>query len=430
MTFDASLPGTSERDWSADPRLHNRPALDLTGADELVVVAAHPDDETLGAGGLIAHCAEVGIAVRVICVTDGAASHALDASLAKTRANEFRSALNELAPNAVIEMLGFNDGQTREQRADISAALATRFAAVSNQAVIAVTWRGDGHRDHRIVGEIVSELAGDRVLLEYPIWMWHWADPQHPAVPWNQIVSLSIDHKAKALALNQYPSQTTGKNPVLRPDFLEHSQRETELFIAKDRVLGQEYFDTLYTKSQDPWRFRTRWYEQRKREITVASLPHRNYSRALEIGCSIGLLTDLLTPRCEELLAVDLSLEAVAQAQELVGSRASVRRQDVLEDFPAGEFDLVVLSEVGYYWTVESLNALLANIARSLTPEGIIIACHWRHPVADYPLSGDEVHATIEQHNWTKLVAHIEEDFILEVFSTDPRSVAHREGLA
>lgn len=430
VTFDASLPGTSAGDWSADPRLHNRPALNLAGADELVVIAAHPDDETLGAGGLIAHCTQLGMAVRVICVTDGAASHADDESIAGIRANEFRSALHELAPHARLEMLGFDDGQTREQRADIVGALTTCFATVSNQAVIAVTWRGDGHRDHRIVGEIVSELARDRLLLEYPIWMWHWADPQHPAVPWNQIVSLGIDRELKAGALNQYSSQTTGENPVLRPDFLEHAQRETEFFIANNHVLGQDYFDTLYTKSEDPWRFRTRWYEQRKREITIASLPHQNYPRALEIGCSIGLLTDLLAPRCGELLALDLSLDAVTQAQQLVGSHASVRCQDVLKDFPAGKFDLVVLSEVGYYWTVESLRSVLSSIAQSLTPEGIILACHWRHPVAEYPLSGDEVHATIEQHKWTRLVSHNEEDFTLEVFGKDPRSVAQLEGLA
>lgn len=196
-----------------------------------------------------------------------------------------------------------------------------------------------------------------------------------------------------------------------------------------DPALGQDYFDAVYESSDDPWSFRTRWYEQRKRDLTVGSLPDRRYHRGLEIGCSIGMLTEMLAPRCTDLIAVDISERAVAQARARAGSRVDIRVLDVLVDFPEGEFDLIVLSEVGYYWGDAGLRAALRRVRSHLTHGGVLVACHWRHPVDDYPMSGDEVHAAIATQGWTRLVGHLEQDFVLEVFSDDARSVAEREGL-
>lgn len=428
VTFDAAQAGTSEQTWAADSRLGDRPTLFLGDADEVVVIAAHPDDETLGAGGLIAHCADVGVPVRVVCVTDGAASHAADPRTAQRRADELAAAVGHLHPDASIEMLDFPDGQTSEHRAAIKRAVLSSLD-VSEHAVLVAPWRGDGHRDHRIVGEIAAEVAGGRLLLEYPIWMWHWGSPNQADIPWDRMVALSIEPAEKLRAIECFESQTNGEQPVLRAEFLEHFRRTQEIFITGDRVLGQAYFDAVYAKSDDPWRFGTRWYEERKRDITVSALPHERYQRGLEIGCSIGLLTELLAARCDHLLAVDLSEAAVAQARELVESRVSIRAQDVRAEFPEGEFDLIVLSEIGYYWGAPGLHAILRKVHAGLAPRGVLIACHWRHPVAEYPLTGDDVHEAIAAHDWTRIVHHLEEDFVLEVFSKDARSVARQEGL-
>ena len=415
VTFDSNLPGTPAAVWDADPRLHDRPPLELDGVDELLVVAAHPDDETLGAGGLIAESVRRGIRVRVVVVTDGG----------DVRRDELDRAMRALGATATT--LGFEDGATREHRDEIAAALEPLVAALSARSIVAAPWHGDGHRDHRVVSEVVAGLAGAHRLIEYPVWLWHWGEPASPDVPWGRFVSLRVDAAAKAAALDAYRSQREGPAPVLRADFLENFARDEELFVAG---LGAGYFEAIHDRRADPWGFETRWYEQRKRDITVAVLPDERYGRGLEIGCSIGVLTERLVERVDDLLAVDVSAAAVERARDRLGERARVEQADVLEAFPGGRYDLIVLSEVGYYFGREGLGRVLDDIEGALTDDGVLLACHWRHPVRDYPLTGDEVHEVIRERALTMTVEHIERDFVLGVFRRDPRSVAERTGLA
>jgi LmbE family N-acetylglucosaminyl deacetylase len=422
VSFDSRLPGTPASTWEADPRLHDRPRLDLEGIDEVLVIAAHPDDETLGAGGLIAECTARHIGVRVVVVTDGGAG-----GDAGRRAAELDAATAVLGASATH--LGFGDGQTREQRADIQRALEPFIGALGPRALIVAPWRGDGHRDHRVVGELARELAGPHRLIEYPIWLWHWGEPRSEQVPWGDFVSLTIDAQTKGSALAAYESQLGGDRPVLRPDFLENFARDQELFVAGNRLLAP-YFEAIHERRADPWGFQTRWYEQRKRDITIAALPDERYSRGLEIGCSIGVLTERLADRVDDLLAVDVSASAVDAARARLGPRARVEQLDLIESFPTGPFDLVVLSEVGYYFGRDGLGRVLDDIQAALSPDGVLLTCHWRHPVVDYPLTGDEVHELIREHELTITVEHFERDFVLGVFRRDARSVAERTGLA
>jgi SAM-dependent methyltransferase len=199
-------------------------------------------------------------------------------------------------------------------------------------------------------------------------------------------------------------------------------------------TLPTSYFDDLYASHEDPWGFRERWYERRKRDISVAVLPHRRYARAFEAGCSIGLMTEALAGRCDRLLAVDASEHAVGRAARALESVPHVRveRRTLPGEWPLDdEFDLVVLSEVGYYLDAADLETLVARAVASLAPDGVLLACHWRHPVADYPQSGDDVHRVIRSHRELfRVVSHDETDFLLEVFSSGPQpTVAEREGL-
>jgi len=449
VSFDAAVEGTAAAAWDAADALSDRPQLSLDGVRELLVVAAHPDDETLGAAGLIAVCVERGIPVTIVVVTDGAAAGAADqASLADTRAAEAVEAARVLGARLI--MLGLTDGATREHRAEVRAALEPVIGATSIAAMIAVTWRGDGHRDHRVVGEVVSDLvaglAGARRLVEYPVWMWHWADPRDNELPWDDLAALPIDEHTKRRALGEYRSQTSGDDPVLRAGFLENFRRGTEYFFETaatasrpvhepsapptSGTLDGAYFDATYERRDDPWGFETRWYEERKRALTLAILPDATYPTALEIGCSIGVLTEGLAARCPDLLAVDVSQAAVDRARERLGSAARVERRDVLHDFPAGTFDLIVLSEVGYYFSSRDLRTVLNAIVGALAPGGTLVACHWRHPVADYPLDGDTVHAAIGNLGLASIARHLEHDFVLEVLSRDDRSIAQKAGLA
>ena len=198
-------------------------------------------------------------------------------------------------------------------------------------------------------------------------------------------------------------------------------------------TLPPSYFEAMYAESPDPWGFTTRWYERRKYAMTVAALPRERYRRGFEPGCSIGVLTALLAERCEQLLATDIVPAAVETAKQRLApcEGVDVAELEVPHDWPQGQFDLIVLSEIGYYLSADDLELMLDRVVASLEPGGTLVAVHWRHPVADYPLRGDDVHDLLatspELH---RVVRHQETDLVLEVFETEPTmSVAQRSGL-
>ena len=404
-----------------------RPDLDWTGVSGVLVVAAHPDDETLGAGGLLAEAEQRGLPMRIVVATDGAASEA--AGIAERRFSELIAAIRLLAPGAAVEQLGLPDGRTDEHREELRAALAERVEQLPPGALLVAPWAGDGHRDHRVVGETVTAVADGRRVLGYPIWLWHWADPFSHETPWDRLVSLPVDPHLKSRALALFTSQTEGDEPMLSADFLRHFTSGREYFVTLPPAPDADYFDATYRRHDDPWGFTDRWYEQRKRAVTLASLPEERYDSALELGCSIGVLTGELAIRCDDLLAIDVSQAAVDRARQRVGDGVRVERADLLTQFPDGRFSLIVFSEVGYYFRPVELGRVLDAIERALAPGGTLVACHWRHPVADYPLRGDEVHQRLRERGLPLLVEHVEDDFVLEVYSTDGTSVAGRTGL-
>jgi SAM-dependent methyltransferase len=193
-----------------------------------------------------------------------------------------------------------------------------------------------------------------------------------------------------------------------------------------------ERFDAAYARAEDPWRVQTRWYERRKRLATLAALPDERYGRALEIGCSIGVTTAGLAERVDELLAVDVAPTAIERARARLADAPHVRLEvrDVGADWPDGAFDLVVMSEVGYYLDDAAFDRVLAALPDALGATGTLVACHWRHPEGDFRRTGDEVHARLAAVPGLHVLArHEEDDFLLEVLSADPRSVATRTGL-
>jgi SAM-dependent methyltransferase len=198
-------------------------------------------------------------------------------------------------------------------------------------------------------------------------------------------------------------------------------------------TLPAPYFDRMYAAGPDPWGFRDRWYEQRKRALTLAALPRPRFRRVFEPGCSLGVLSAELARRCDDLWACDVSAAAVgACAERLRGfPHATVWHGAVPGQWPTGSFDLVVLSEVAYYLSPEDLDRLAHRTLAALDDDGVVLACHWRHPVPDYPRTGDDAHAHLGAAfaDLTRLVRHEEADLLLEVWARDPRSVAQREGL-
>lgn len=198
--------------------------------------------------------------------------------------------------------------------------------------------------------------------------------------------------------------------------------------------LSDAYFDRMYAGAEDPWQLSTRWYEQRKYAITVALLPHRNYRHAFEPGCSIGTLTAALAQRCEHVTATDVA-DAALRAADIrlreagCRDRVTLVRSSLDGAWPPGPFDLLVLSEVAYYLEADALATALRRECPRLRPGAIVIAAHWRHEVADYPLTGDAAHAVIaETPGLTPLGRYRDRDVVIDAFDTGGgRSVAARE---
>ena len=161
--------------------------------------------------------------------------------------------------------------------------------------------------------------------------------------------------------------------------------------------LERAYFDDLYRRDADPWDFATSGYERDKYADSLAALGDRTFARALEVGCSIGVFTQALAGVARELVAVDVSAAAVAAAGDRTArlDNVSVRQATLPEDMPAGSFDLIVCSEVLYYWDERLLEHGLDTLVGALEPDGLLLAVHWTERTREYPLQGHEVHGAL-----------------------------------
>jgi SAM-dependent methyltransferase len=198
-------------------------------------------------------------------------------------------------------------------------------------------------------------------------------------------------------------------------------------------IMQPAYFDRMYAESDDPWGLASRWYEKRKYAITLAMLPRERYGDAFEPGCSVGVMTEQLSRRCARLLSCDVSAAAVEAAARRTSGRPGIRVEQrfLPADWPAGDFDLIVFSEFLYYFGGTNLQRLLDLSVTALRPGGTLLAVHWRHPVAEYPRRGDEVHQALAmQPGLSRLAEHREHDFVAEVYRHGaPISVAQATGL-
>lgn len=187
------------------------------------------------------------------------------------------------------------------------------------------------------------------------------------------------------------------------------------------------YFERLYAQSDDPWGFETSWYERRKYALTLATLPDERYRSAFEPGCSLGVLTEGLAGRCDQVLAADHTPAAVEAARRRLAHLPQVRveQRSVPEEWPPGPFDLLVLSELGYYFDGPELDGLMQRAVGSLETSGAVIAVHWRGET-DYPLRAEETHVRIAAtKGLTPLVHHEDAAFVLDVWRWSiPHTVA------
>jgi LmbE family N-acetylglucosaminyl deacetylase len=234
--------GTTETTWLPWLEAQPWPTLDLSAAAarRVVVLAAHPDDEVLGAAGLMVTLASRGHALVVVWATDGEASHPGSTAMSSedlrtVRREECHLALGRLGVTPVsTHHLGLPDGRVNECRQALREALTQ---IVDPHDLVIAPWRDDGHPDHEAVGEVADRL-GARTW-QYPIWMWHWAAPGDDRVPWDRCRVAGIpDVVAKAAAISMFASQVQPIGPsaadaaILPPHVVSRFLRRHEWIIT------------------------------------------------------------------------------------------------------------------------------------------------------------------------------------------------------
>jgi SAM-dependent methyltransferase len=152
-------------------------------------------------------------------------------------------------------------------------------------------------------------------------------------------------------------------------------------------TLPSSYFENRYRQDIDPWDFRTSAYEREKYDSTLSALTCPSYARVLEVGCSIGVLTARLAQRSGKLWAIDASRTALEAARRDAPSNVSFEECVLPKGFPDGTFDLIVLSEVLYYFSAPDLRSVAQRCCVALAPKGEMVLCHWLGET-DYPLTG------------------------------------------
>lgn len=172
-------------------------------------------------------------------------------------------------------------------------------------------------------------------------------------------------------------------------------------------------FEEPYARDGDPWDFATSAYEQQRYATTIGMIGGRHH-RCFEPGCSIGVLTEQLAARCDAVVAVDPSPSAIAAAQQRLSETTNVELHvgSVPEWWPSGSFDLIVMSELGYYWDRDGLAELVDRLGALRSPTADLVAVHWLGWSGDHLLHGSEVHDVLGEVLGPPSEEHVHEMFI------------------
>ena len=202
--------------------------------------------------------------------------------------------------------------------------------------------------------------------------------------------------------------------------------------LSATSATDSAYFESLYAGTDDPWDMKNRWYERRKRELLGAMLPRERYTRAFEPGCGNGLFTLVLAHRCAQVVASDLSAVAVQSARTRLASHVHVDIQQgsLPENLPDGQFDLIVVGELGYYFDLQDWRNIATALIEKLSGDGVLLACHWKAPFDARRSSTKDVHDVFHQSPALHAQCrHDESDFIAEIWTRSAASIATQEKL-
>lgn len=190
-------------------------------------------------------------------------------------------------------------------------------------------------------------------------------------------------------------------------------------------------FDAPHEEA-DPWGYETHWYEKRRRALIAALLPEEKLGQVLEIGCSTGLITQMLAPRARHVLAVDVSPKAVSLARQRLQGLAQVEivQADITQDWPARSFDHILLCDVAYYLSEAQLSQLARNIRIQASADCVLLLAHWRHPFAQVITPAQAAHDLLgDVTGFYRQAGYRDDDLLIDVLSASSISVAQKDGL-
>lgn len=408
--FTHREPGTDESTWLLDSRWDTatRLALDdvLQHYPHVVLIAPHPDDETLSLGATLADMADRAGTVTVVVATHGGSGPG-----STGRRAEGQHALAILGAHIKTVWWNFPDGSLDETVDEIIGQL-REF--VDGQTLLLAPVECDGHCDHEAVSIAAETVARDRhaALLLYPVWLWHWAAPDDIDFARLRTIAPSLRAiAAKNSALDCYASQLNSPDgsPIVGPALRTRARRVMETVLiplprdlaarverhtldVRSRSEIAESFDPMLDHGViDPWRLDQSEYERRRLALTLACLGRPRYGRVLEIGCSTGQLAEMLRRRADHVVGLDASERALDVARARTDAVQWVAGA-APADIPENEFDLIVLSEVAYFLDGPELYATMRAVRRRLRTHGEILIANYSAPTENIPLDGPTVH--------------------------------------
>lgn len=437
--------GTPETTWLLDTRWDFVPRLPLVELcrqwPRVVLIAPHPDDETLAVGATLSDLADAGVAVTVVIATHGGTPDA-----PPVRRQEGDRAIRALHPRIEAVWWDLPDGGLAAAERAMRAWLT---ALVDDSTLVLAPIECDGHTDHEAVARAAEAIALARsaALLLYPVWLWHWATPDD--VEWDRARTLAPSLRAlraKRAAVECHSSQLSADDghPIVGPSVLTRAHRVFEtVFVPQHSELAARVtgtlanrerdevarpFDAMYsTGESDPWRLDDSPYERRRLRLLLACLGRERYGRTLEIGCASGQLTSKLRERADVAVGLDASDAALSVAR--------ARGDDVHwvlgaapRDIPDEDYDLVVASEIGYFLDGVELLTTLRAVRGRLRPNGEFVVANWRRDTTDVPLDGPTVQQQIaEAIDLPRRARYEDVDLLIDVYG-QPISVYDEAG--
>jgi LmbE family N-acetylglucosaminyl deacetylase len=232
--FNPADVGTSEAEWSV--ALEQVPLLVIPEGRALVVIGPHPDDEVLGAGGLIWRAAKAGKSIVILSVTDGEAAYPDWAALRRIRRRELTDAMAVLSARELsIERLGIPDGTVTRHRAILLNSIERQ---ILGPTLLVAPYEHDGHPDHEAAAEVCLEITDSRdevLLWRYPIWAWHHYTPEdfrHSALGRLDLSPTARDAKGRAMTCFASQLSPWGRDPIVPAHMIAHFTRPYEVFAT------------------------------------------------------------------------------------------------------------------------------------------------------------------------------------------------------